>query len=392
MIEIEGIESVVSKVDPGHSLLIIQLLSGFTNNFEWQNKIKNHVGTIKDEYIYFVSEEKDGLRNEITFDVYGKDIYELEEIVIRLSKDSKSLKGVNESVLRFKPSREEMQLLLDSYIFALSEIKFSDFSDQLRLAIQGGIASKFIMDDREMDIRVRYASEFRDSVDNLENIRIKNALEQFVPIIEVVNQRVNKVPLKIYHKDKDRNLSFTVKMNGQTSSVIGDVIKIIKNSELPEGYRIELQERIKSRSKWMHMLLFGLVIFCNFAALLLLFESIPKAIKLSRLIIYPSLLYFIAMPVLMEEAIDDHKIIGWVIGTYFSLFSYIFGLTRSNYLSISLVGVCIGCGFFINNDIVGFYHMVLGISIFYLLFLLVSTRSTSSAQGIHLTKERRSHK
>ncbi|BDA79611.1 acriflavin resistance protein [Leptospira kobayashii] len=240
ILTVTGVKEVISKIDPAHSLLLIKLDDGNFPDRDFLSSLKTSIGSTDDGFLYFSSDEDSKFFKEVAFDVIGYDIKDLEKHVSRVAEKVKSMEGVAESVLRFKPSREELQLSYNPYKFELSDMKFHDFGDNLRLAIQGGVATKYLDQEREVDIRVRYAEEYRKSSDHLSEIRIKNSSGRFVPISELVHPKEALVPQKIYHKNRSRSLSFAVKMEGNSRSELDSLIDTVMDSPLPEGYRVEL--------------------------------------------------------------------------------------------------------------------------------------------------------
>lgn len=237
--EFPGVTTIISRIDPGHTLYIINLEEGRVPSKEFQKKLKSHIGPTKDGYLYFFNREDKNL-DEVTFDLIGTDITEMETIVFEIIEDFKYRKGINEAVLRFKPSREEMIFLLDTEKFKWSKFNFSDFSDQLRIAIQGSVASKIIYDGQEIDIRVRYDDKFRSDIESLRDYQLKNSNQDFTSIIEIAKSKIRKVPVKIYHKNKQRSYSFTIRFLDIYPAGMNGIIDELLKKELPENYRIEV--------------------------------------------------------------------------------------------------------------------------------------------------------
>jgi len=240
LIEITGVKQVVSKIDPAHSLLLITLEEGYLPDREMLLSLKAGVGSTDDGFLFFASDMDSSYFQEIVFDVIGYDQKELEQITQNLTEKVKNLEGVSEAVLRYKQSREELKLIPKYESFIASSITLPLFGDELRLALQGGVATKFVDKEKEIDIRVRYLEKYRNSKNDFSNIRIKNSKNNFIPIAEIVTTIEDKIPLKYYHKNRSRVLSFSVKIDGNSSKIRKDVIEIVKLSPLPEGYHIEV--------------------------------------------------------------------------------------------------------------------------------------------------------
>ncbi|WP_125196253.1 efflux RND transporter permease subunit [Leptospira meyeri] len=239
MLGIPGVKQVVSKVDPAHTLLLIELEKGFVPDAEFLKILKAGVGPTEDGFLFFASDQDSSFFQEITFDMIGYDQKLLETYVQDLAEKVKALDGVAEVILRYKPSREELQLRPDPTLFMVSEISLPHFGNELNLALQGGVATKFIDGEKEVDIRIRFAEKYRSSRFEFNEMRIKSLKDKFLPIATVVKAEEAKVPVKIYHKNRSRTLSFAVKLEGSSNRTARNVTDYVKSYPLPTGYRVE---------------------------------------------------------------------------------------------------------------------------------------------------------
>ncbi len=239
MILVPGVKQVVSKIDPGHSLFLIELNDGYVPDAEFLRALKAGIGSTDDGFLFFASNQDSSFFQEVTYDIIGYDQKELESLTQELAEKVKSLEGVTESILRYKPAREELQLRPNSTLFMVSDLTLPQFGDELSLALQGGVATKFIDGEKEVDVRVRFAEKYRNSRTEFNEIRIKNTKGRFLPISTVVTTGEAKVPVKIYHKNRAQTLSFAVKLEGDSSRIVRSLTDFVKSYPLPEGYRIE---------------------------------------------------------------------------------------------------------------------------------------------------------
>ena len=266
--EMEGVKQVVSKTDPAHSLLLLTLEDGVLPDQDFLLRIKSEIGNTGDGFLYFAAEPNSSYFQEILFEVLGPEPDILEAITQDLTEKVKNLDGVSEAVLRYKQAREELQLIPKPEAILASDLTIPMFGDELHLALQGGVATKFLSKEKEIDIRVRYSEKYRNSKNDFHNLRIKNRKGAMVPIAELVDLREGKIPLKYYHKNRSRMLGFSVKLEGNSSRLRSEVEDYIKSYSLPEGYRIEsLKEEEASISPkgnlvfLLYPFLFGVIYF-----------------------------------------------------------------------------------------------------------------------------------
>jgi multidrug efflux pump subunit AcrB len=184
---------------------------------------------------------------------------------------------VNEVILRYKQPRDELALKLDEYKLLNASLNYSEVGDFLKLALQGGIATKVIQNQREMDVRVRFAEKYRNSERALQEIRIKNKNKLFVPLSDISTGKESKVPMKIFHKNKRRTLSYTIRTTDLSKSEIQNLMKEILSKELPENYRVEIDEFNKNQdNKSLYFL--SSFLFLSYFIISAYYESFKKSI------------------------------------------------------------------------------------------------------------------
>ncbi|MEM7179882.1 MAG: efflux RND transporter permease subunit [Spirochaetota bacterium] len=243
LIGLGGIKQVVSKVDPGKSFLILKVHDYVVLDYAYKNFIKNSVGKVDPAYLYFSSDSTTLTTREVIIDVTGIELKSIREFTTTIANRVKSMQDVDEVVMHFKPPRDEMLLYIKGYRLWRAGLTLPEIGDFLKLAIQGGIATKFITENREVDVRVRFAKKYRKNKNNLKVIRIKNHLEKFVPLSEIIIDRKGSVPMKIYHKNKKRLFSFSIKFADVSNRTIQKILAKILQVSLPDNYEIAVGKK-----------------------------------------------------------------------------------------------------------------------------------------------------
>jgi HAE1 family hydrophobic/amphiphilic exporter-1 len=104
-------------------------------------------------------------------------------------------------------------------------------------AMSGSVASYYREDGEEYNIRVRYAPEFRTSMEDLENVLITNAQGRTLKVKDLGRIVESKVPPTIQRKNRDRYIS----VNGVMASgkALSDGVEYVQNylnaNPLPQG-------------------------------------------------------------------------------------------------------------------------------------------------------------
>jgi HAE1 family hydrophobic/amphiphilic exporter-1 len=85
---------------------------------------------------------------------------------------------------------------------------------QLRNKIEGEVATRFIESDREVDIRVRLSEDFRDRVDKVSRINVRNGMGVMVPLKALADIRISEGPAEIRRILQQKSAVITGNISG----------------------------------------------------------------------------------------------------------------------------------------------------------------------------------
>jgi HAE1 family hydrophobic/amphiphilic exporter-1 len=106
-----------------------------------------------------------------------------------------------EGIIDLKSSMEEgypeIQIVFNRAILASQDMTINSVGSQIRNKIEGEVATRFIESDREVDIRVRLSEDYRDRVDKISRINIRNGLGVMVPLKALADIRISEGPAEI---------------------------------------------------------------------------------------------------------------------------------------------------------------------------------------------------
>ncbi|EQA72414.1 efflux RND transporter permease subunit [Leptospira noguchii] len=297
--ELYNIKEVNSKVENGKSTIVVKFNESVSNVDEIGKELEEIVGDIKPAFIYFSGSNDEALLKEVTIDVIGDDLNKIDQITRQVSSVAQELlPNVRHVLLRYKPPREEVRVVIDKEKSESLGIRSQDIGRLLRYGIQGGVATKFIEEEREVDIRIRYDSNYRDQFTDLKEYKIDTEKGKSVPLLEIASLTRDTTPVRIYRKNKRRVLSFSLRIADMSLTEILPKLEKLKEVELPKQYRIEfsdsLQKVLEHQKKMNFILSFaGLILFMILASYLeslkgpfLLLSVLPLPLFFVIIIIY----------------------------------------------------------------------------------------------------------
>ena len=181
-----------------------------------------------------------GGENAVDIEIYGFDFAKTDAVAAELARRLETLKGCSQVNISRKDYIPEYQVDFDREKLAMNGLNVATASLYLRNRINGSTASKYREDGDEYDIKVRYAPEFRQSIEDIENIMIYNNAGQGVRIRDLGKVVERMTPPTIERKNRERIIT--------VSAVVGQGAAL---SDLVAATRAELKKMdIPSEVSW----------------------------------------------------------------------------------------------------------------------------------------------
>ena len=178
-----------------------------------QAQIADVVRAILAEYPQFkkirVTEGGGGMggASSVDVEIYGYD-FETTDRVGRIVQEKMLADGAFNQVLISRDEyTPEYQVDFDREKLAVNGLNSTTAASYLSAAINGSTQSYYREDGDEYDIRVRYAPEFRTSIEDIENIMIYNNMGQGFRIKDLGTVIESQVPPSITRKNRERVLT-----------------------------------------------------------------------------------------------------------------------------------------------------------------------------------------
>ncbi len=175
------------------------------------------------------------------FEVYGYDFDVTNDVSNELRDRLLEVPGVAEVNISRSDYQPEYQVEFDREKLALHGLNLATAGTYLRNSIHGSLASIYREDGDEYDIRVRYAPEFRTSIESLENVLVYNSKGEGIRIKDVGNVVEKSTPPTIERKDRERIVTVSAVISG---AALGDIVAkgrtIIDEMVIPMGIDVQI--------------------------------------------------------------------------------------------------------------------------------------------------------
>ncbi|NLI64341.1 MAG: efflux RND transporter permease subunit [Bacteroidales bacterium] len=208
---------------------------------DMREDLKAYPELVKSQVIFGGS--RTGLSGQPTaeFEVYGYDFDVTNDVSEELRQKLLEVPGVAEVNISRSDYQPEYQVDFDREKLAIHGLNLATAGNYLRNSIHGSLASIYREDGEEYDIRVRYAPEYRTSVESLENVLVYNNAGEGVRIKDVGTVVERFAPPTIERKDRERIVTVSAVISG---AALGDIVtkgqSIVEEMVLPMGIDIQI--------------------------------------------------------------------------------------------------------------------------------------------------------
>ncbi|MCK4664372.1 MAG: efflux RND transporter permease subunit [Bacteroidales bacterium] len=179
--------------------------------------------------------------NDVSVDIYGYDIQETTNLANTLKEKFESIQGARNIQITRKTEKPELQVILDQEKMSQHMINTASVSMAIRNRIKGFTCTRFREAGDEYNVIIRFTEEYRNSINDVENITIMSPMGQMIKLKEIGKIQEYWSPPNIDHKRKERIVSVTVSPY-QTS--VGELAQSIKNEiatmDIPPEYLVEV--------------------------------------------------------------------------------------------------------------------------------------------------------
>jgi HAE1 family hydrophobic/amphiphilic exporter-1 len=174
--------------------------------------------------------------------IFGRDIYQLREIADNIVERIQGIEGLRDIAHTFSEGKPEYHIRIDREQASRMGLMVSQIANTIQTASLGTVATRFREGNDEIDIRVRFSKQSRDSLNDIENIPILTSTNQMVRLDQVASITKGEGPIQIDRENQARVVTVQANIAGRDlGSVVGDIKETITGLErgLPSGYFIE---------------------------------------------------------------------------------------------------------------------------------------------------------
>jgi len=179
-----------------------------------------------------------GGRASVQVEIYGYDFAETEAAAKNLRAKMMETGQFAQAILSRDQYTPEYEVDFDREKLSLNGLTSVSAAAAVSAAMSGSVSSFYREDGEEYNIRVRYAPEFRTSIEDIENIIIYNSQGRGIKVKDLGGIVESKVPPTIQRKNRDRYITVTgiMAMGKSLSEGVETVNEIFAKDPLPSQF------------------------------------------------------------------------------------------------------------------------------------------------------------
>jgi heavy metal efflux system protein len=190
-----------------------------------------------------VEEGLSGVKGANSVKIIGRDLATLETISAQVMKEMAGIEGVTDLGVFPVLGQPNLNIKVD-HKAARYGLNAGDVNTIVQSALGGTSATTLLEADRQFNVTVRLAPEYRNNLDDVRSIKVgyqtPAGTNAYVPLSELADISLDTGASYIYHERNERFLpiKFSVRGRDLGSTVAAAQQRIARNVKLPVGYRI----------------------------------------------------------------------------------------------------------------------------------------------------------
>jgi cobalt-zinc-cadmium resistance protein CzcA len=188
-----------------------------------------------------VDEAVSGVKGALAVKIYGTDLKTLEAKADEIADVMRRIPGIKDLGVFRVMGQPNVNLIVNRELAGRYGINVSDVQDAVETAVGGKTVSQILIGDRRFDLVVRYEKPYRQTVQDIADIRILSPSGARISLGQVCDIKIQEGASMIYREGNERYIAVKYSVRGRDlGSTVRQAIEEVNNKvKLPSGYRID---------------------------------------------------------------------------------------------------------------------------------------------------------
>jgi len=198
-----------------------------------------------------VEEAVSGVKGELAVKLFGRDLQTLEQKAEEMQNVMRRIPGVADLGTFEVRGQPNVNLIVDRPAADRFGINVSDIQDAAECAVGGKAISQILIGEERFDLTVRYQPEFRQSVDDIQKIRILAPSRERVSLSQLSRITLDDGASTIYREGNSRYIAIKYSVRGRDlgSTVRQAIEEVRQRVKLPAGYHLDWTGEYESQQR-----------------------------------------------------------------------------------------------------------------------------------------------
>lgn len=226
-----------------YSLNLVDVSERVRSVWEVAEALRNRLSSIPEIKTYNVTTDDGGGMggSNVDVEIYGYDIQRTTLLAHEIAEKIKKIRGARDVMISREEAKPELRVELDREKIAKASLNTYMVSEALRNRIEGLTATRFREFGDEYDVTIRYKEEFRNSISDIENIAIYNAMGNPVRLGEIGRVEEYWSPPNIERKSRERIVTISARpYRISLGELAVEIEKVVHSTEIPREFMVEI--------------------------------------------------------------------------------------------------------------------------------------------------------
>jgi heavy metal efflux system protein len=229
-----------------------------------------------------MEEAVSGVKGQLSAKLFGDDLKVLEDKAGQIAKIMGGIKGIEDLGIFHVVGQPNLNFVVDRQQCARYQINAADVQDAIQTAVGGNALTQVLQGERRYDLVMRYLPEYRDTKEDIENIRLLAPSGERVSLAQLCSVTVADGGSEIYREGNQRYIAIKYSVRGRDlgGAVREAIDKVGREVNLPPGYHVSWEGEYASevRAEARLLIIVPFTVFLIFIILYLMFNSFKWAL------------------------------------------------------------------------------------------------------------------
>jgi cobalt-zinc-cadmium resistance protein CzcA len=232
-----------------------------------------------------MEEAVSGVKGALATKIYGDDLKTLEAKSDEVVKIMSGIRGIEDLGVFHLLGQPNLNVSINREAAARYQINVADVQDAVQTAVGGTALTQVLKGEARYDLTLRYLPQYRDTKEEIENIRLLSPTGERVSLAQLCNITEVDGASEVYREGNRRYVAIKYSVRGRDlgSTVEEAIKKVNEQVKLPVGYTIDWEGEYASQKRANARLLIVLPI--TVLIIFVILYTMFKSFKWSMLIL-----------------------------------------------------------------------------------------------------------